>query len=126
MSQSEANLRQHGGAHYMLKEYQHWDWVCDIDLHYLLACASKYASRWKQKGGLLDLDKAVHYLDKAAERDIALAVEGLDHIVEQTQRYVAQFPEHEAEAIMSMVLGEYSSAKAHIELLIAEEKAKVA
>ncbi len=70
MSQGEANRKQFGGQHYMFKEYQHWDWVTDIGLHYLLACPVKYISRWREKGGVEDLKKAVHYLEKAEERGV--------------------------------------------------------
>ena len=30
-------------------------------------CAIKYLSRWREKGGLQDLKKARHYLDKLIE-----------------------------------------------------------
>lgn len=59
----DPNDYQVGGDHYK-KEYQHWDMVCDINLHYLLGCATKYVSRWRDKNGLQDLKKALHYIDK--------------------------------------------------------------
>lgn len=131
MSIDKANMRQHGGAHYMLKEYQHWDWACDINLHYLHACATKYPSRWKDKGGVEDLKKAIHYIDKAVERGIAAAglhydarsiTTGIEkRVIEATSRYVAQFPEHEAEAIMAIVMGEWDTARSHLQFLIDEE-----
>jgi hypothetical protein len=65
-----ANERQVGGAHYKGSDYQHWDWVCDIKLHYLPACASKYVSRHRGKNGKEDLEKAIHYIDKAEEEHI--------------------------------------------------------
>lgn len=64
---SEANQRQHGGSHYKKGGYEHWDWVYDIRLGYLPACASKYAFRYPEKAGALDVQKAIHYLDKAIE-----------------------------------------------------------
>lgn len=63
-----ANDTQHGGGHYR-SSYQHWDWVEDIGMGYLLAACTKYLTRWKEKhrDGLLDLTKAGHYLDKFIE-----------------------------------------------------------
>lgn len=62
-----ANARQHGGDHYRSDGYQHWDWVNDCRLSYIVGVASKYAFRWRKKDGKLDLEKGVHYLDKAIE-----------------------------------------------------------
>lgn len=62
-----ANERQVGGTHYN-KTYQHWDFVCDTGMHYLIAQATRYLSRWRDKNGLEDLEKALHYVDKAEER----------------------------------------------------------
>lgn len=63
-----ANEKQIGGEHYSrLGEYQHWDWVCDIKLPYLEGCATKYLSRWRDKGGLQDILKSTHYMEKAKE-----------------------------------------------------------
>lgn len=61
-----ANNRQVGGDHYKA-EYQHWDFVHDLDLDYWQACASKYVTRARKKNGLEDLQKAPHYLQKRAE-----------------------------------------------------------
>lgn len=65
-----ANERQHGGDHYKKMSYEHWDFVCDTGQPYLIACATKYASRWRNKGGHVDLEKMIHYLDKADERSV--------------------------------------------------------
>lgn len=72
MAASSANDRQHGGDHYRRKGgYQHWDWVHDLRLSYHAGCASKYASRWRDKGvPVEDLEKAIHYVDKAQELGI--------------------------------------------------------
>lgn len=65
----EPNDYQVGGKHYQSR-YQHWDFVIDTDLHYLIACATKYIFRWREKNGIEDLRKACHYLDKAVDKDI--------------------------------------------------------
>jgi hypothetical protein len=59
----EPNDMQVGGKHYA-GEYQHWDWVTDINLGYLESCATKYILRHKNKNGVQDLEKAHHYMSK--------------------------------------------------------------
>jgi hypothetical protein len=53
-------------SHYA-SEYQHWDLVVKIPLGYLEGCSTKYVARWRKKGGMEDLHKAMHYLDKLIE-----------------------------------------------------------
>ncbi len=62
----KASERQVGGNHYK-SEYQHWDWAIDIRLGYLESAASKYITRWRGKNGVQDVEKAIHYLEKALE-----------------------------------------------------------
>jgi len=62
----KANEKQVGGNHYQ-NQYQHWDWVGDNKLSYLEGCATKYIVRWRDKGGVQDLEKAVHYIEKLIE-----------------------------------------------------------
>lgn len=57
-------VQQVGGTHYRAM-YQHWDWCDETGMPYLEACATKYLARWRDKGGLLDLQKAMSYLQKA-------------------------------------------------------------
>lgn len=65
-----ANDIQIGGEHYRTGETQHWDWA--VALPYLEGCATKYLARWRQKGGIKDLHKARHYLQKRIENPIPL------------------------------------------------------
>lgn len=69
-----ANDRQHGGDHY--KKHgksgeQHWDRVARIygpaSYVYFASCATKYIERYREKGGITDLEKARHYIDKLIE-----------------------------------------------------------
>lgn len=62
---SDVNAAQVGGNHYKGTTYQHWDFVNRV-LHnrYLEGNITKYLVRWKSKGGLQDLMKAHHYLQK--------------------------------------------------------------
>lgn len=59
----DPNKSQVGGSHYR-SEYQHWDWVIDIQLGYLESAATKYLTRWKEKNGLQDIRKSIHYIEK--------------------------------------------------------------
>lgn len=62
-----ANDDQVGGRHYIEKAIQPWDFIVQNNLGYLEGCIIKYVSRYKQKGGLEDLIKAAHYLEKLIE-----------------------------------------------------------
>jgi hypothetical protein len=63
---------QIGGDHYASKAVQPWDameaWMSrEAFIGYLWGNVIKYMARWKDKGGLQDLDKAAHYLAKMRE-----------------------------------------------------------
>ena len=62
-----ANNVQHGGTHYKDKAVQPWDYIIGNNLGYLEGNVVKYVSRWRDKGGIQDLQKARHYLDKLIE-----------------------------------------------------------
>ncbi len=62
-----ANNIQVGGEHYKAKAIQPWDYIIANQLGYLEGNVVKYVSRWRDKGGINDLKKARHYLDKLIE-----------------------------------------------------------
>lgn len=62
-----ANETQVGGDHYKHRAIQPWDYITGNGLAYLEGCIVKYISRHRDKGGLEDLHKAKHYLDKLIE-----------------------------------------------------------
>ena len=64
-----ANARQEGGSHYKQFKYETWDVILDWGLGYLDGNAVKYLSRWRLKGGVQDLKKARHYIDKLIETE---------------------------------------------------------
>lgn len=66
-AQPRANDRQVAGTHYKAHKYETWDVILDWNLGYLDGNAVKYLSRWRLKGGVQDLKKARHYLDKLIE-----------------------------------------------------------
>ena len=61
------NDKQVGGDHYKSKSIQPWDFIASNNLGYLEGNIVKYVSRWKDKGGIQDLEKALHYLQKLIE-----------------------------------------------------------
>lgn len=61
-------IEQVDGRHYA-GTYQHWDWVRDVlENDYLIGCGTKYVCRWRQKNGLVDLQKAETYYLKKLEQ----------------------------------------------------------
>ena len=65
-----ANDKQVNGDHY--KKYgdlQPWDVVLKWKLGYLEGTALKYIARWRDKGGLTDIKKAIHFLEKLVEEE---------------------------------------------------------
>lgn len=69
-----ANDKQVGGQHYK-SSIQHWDYVAANGLGYFEGQITKYVTRWRSKGGIEDLRKARHFLDKLIE----LELEALEH-----------------------------------------------
>ena len=65
--QKSANLKQVAGSHYSDKEIQPWDYIHANNLCYFTGNCVKYVSRWRDKGGINDLKKAIHYLEKLIE-----------------------------------------------------------
>jgi hypothetical protein len=63
---------QVGGDHYQSKSIQPWDamqaWMTpDQFKGFLWGNVIKYIARWQDKGGVEDLRKARHYMDKLIE-----------------------------------------------------------
>ena len=64
---SVQNAVQIAGTHYKGKAIQPWDYVAANELGYFEGTAIKYLTRWKDKGGVDDLRKAVHFIEKLIE-----------------------------------------------------------
>lgn len=62
-----ANDNQVSGTHYKDKAIQPWDYIVGNNIGYLEGNVIKYVSRWRDKGGVEDLRKAQHYLQKLIE-----------------------------------------------------------
>lgn len=63
---ASANSKQVGGYHYA-SPIQHWDFVIANDIPYMEAQIMKYVFRHRMKGGVQDLKKAQHFLEKLIE-----------------------------------------------------------
>ncbi len=63
----KANDHQIGGSHWTKKPIQCWDYIIANGLDFLEGNVVKYVTRWRDKGGVEDLKKARHYLDKLIE-----------------------------------------------------------
>lgn len=70
-----ANDTQHGGTHYKAKPIQPWDFIVANNIPFLEGNAIKYIVRWREKGGIEDLRKAQHYIQKLIEVESAKADE---------------------------------------------------
>jgi len=64
---NDPNSRQVGGDHYKGKTVQPWDFIAANELGFFEGNVVKYVTRWKDRGGVQDLHKARHYLDKLIE-----------------------------------------------------------
>lgn len=68
-----ANEVQVGGVHYKTAPIQPWDFIAANKLGFFEGNVIKYVSRHHAKGGVLDLLKAQHYLEKLIELELAKA-----------------------------------------------------
>jgi hypothetical protein len=66
-SNNKANDTQIDGNHYTKQSMQPWDYITAHNMTFLEGNIIKYVSRYKDKNGVKDLEKARHYLDKLIE-----------------------------------------------------------
>jgi hypothetical protein len=59
--------KQVGGQHYQDKAIQPVEYIHRNHLGYCEGNVVKYISRWRQKNGIADLEKAKHYIDLLIE-----------------------------------------------------------
>lgn len=62
-----ANNYQHGGNHYKKMKIEVWDFIAANDIGFLAGNAIKYVARYKDKNGVEDLKKAIHFIEKLIE-----------------------------------------------------------
>ena len=69
---SKANEDQVSGDHYKKLPIEPWDYVFKNHLDYFQGSIIKYITRWRDKGGIDDLRKAKHFLEKYIEAESEL------------------------------------------------------
>ena len=55
--------KQEGGNHYKDYSIQPIEYIHANNIPFAEGCAIKYLTRWRDKGGIKDLEKARHFLD---------------------------------------------------------------
>lgn len=74
---------QVGGSHYKDLKIQPVEYITANNIPYMEGNVIKYVTRWREKGGLRDLEKARHYLDMLIEIQNQNAKDGLLKLVEK-------------------------------------------
>ena len=69
MSTDDPYLKQIAGTHYMKMVIQPAEFINKNNLLFAEGNAIKYICRHSAKGGLEDVNKAIHYLEMIKERD---------------------------------------------------------
>ena len=64
---TKALEKQIGGDHYSKYEIQPIEFITKNNIPFIEGCIIKYLIRWKDKGGIQDLDKCTHYLELLKE-----------------------------------------------------------
>ena len=60
---------QVGGDHYKKLKIQPVEYIMANEIPYMEGNVIKYASRWRDKGGIADLEKAKHYIEMLIEQE---------------------------------------------------------
>lgn len=86
-----ANEYQVAGQHYRKTKIQHWDYAASNNFDYFQGQITKYVTRWKDKNGLQDLEKAKHFLEKYIEiekakspKQMELPIRELPPVIDRT------------------------------------------
>lgn len=119
------NDKQVGGTHYKHQLYQHWDFAVDMAGNdaYLKGCASKYVIRYKDKNGIEDLRKSLHYIDKIEEVCCPLVVADFTtrlHLIS----FVSQLEPAVGKIVTAIYRNNLDVARAGIEELISDYNTK--
>lgn len=68
---SKALENQVGGSHYKSYVIQPIEFIHKNKIPFIEGCIVKYAIRWRDKGGVKDLDKIIHYANLLKELENA-------------------------------------------------------
>lgn len=96
---ANVNQKQIGGTHYQKLDPAPWDVILKWNLGYLEGTALKYIARWRDKGGLDDIRKAIHFLEKLLETETekSLGQHNPSKTVQSPEEYPFPFPPVEKE-----------------------------
>ena len=61
------SMKQEGGNHYQKHKIQPWEFVKQNNLSYFQGNVIKYVCRYKDKNGIQDLRKIIHYCELEIE-----------------------------------------------------------
>jgi hypothetical protein len=75
MSTEDPYLKQIAGTHYMKMVIQPAEFINKNNLPFAEGNAIKYICRHSAKGGVEDINKAIHYLEMIRERDYPKIIE---------------------------------------------------
>jgi hypothetical protein len=75
MSTDDPYLKQIAGTHYMKMVIQPAEFINKNNLPFAEGNAIKYICRHSAKGGVEDINKAIHYLEMIRERDYPKIIE---------------------------------------------------
>lgn len=119
------NDKQVGGTHYKHQSYQHWDFAVDMAGNdaYLKGCASKYVIRYKDKNGIEDLRKALHYIDKIEEVRCSVAIWGYT-TRKRLRDFVSQLEPAVGKIVTAIYYNDLDVAREGIRELISDYKTK--
>lgn len=69
------------GSHYKDQAIQPVEYIHANKIGYFEGNVIKYVSRWKQKNGITDLQKAKHYIELLIDLEIAAMNKGADALI---------------------------------------------
>lgn len=75
--------KQVGGNHYKDLVIQPVEYIFKNNIGYIEGCVIKYVTRWQNKGGVQDLEKAKHFLELLIELQNQKAKDGMLELVQE-------------------------------------------
>ena len=102
---------QVGGSHYKDLKIQPVEYITANNIPYMEGNVIKYVTRWREKGGLRDLEKAKHYLEMLIEMQNQKAKDGLLELVEKE---LEDCKSEETKPTMSAASVHYENIKSYI------------
>lgn len=114
---------QIGGSHYTNLKMQPIELIVQAKLNFIQGCIVKYISCYKQKNGIQDIEKCIHYAQLAIELN---SVGPEIHSINLGYSYckVNEFNTLQTNAIISTIQDDYYSVIRNCNLIIKQENKK--